>query len=362
MLVLSLYISGCGEKKSEKAKEDKIVIEFNNFEFYKNSNLLEITDFLLEDEEPWLITTTKGLFIKNGNGKFKKINLLDNYSKKSNCLMKDSMGKIYVGTPDGLYESSTGKIFMKHNIGYINDVISDKNGNIWCATRTGLKRLRGKDVKVFKRGKTSIPHDTITCFAKTIVDKQEGGAETIFAGTAQGVVKINGNGTFSVYTGTTYVALMNGGMSERPGNTGMEGNTISKMVFVSNNMAFIGTNKGINKTMGFNSFKTFSGDSDEPAADSSGSIVYRKKSGNSPLLSNFIRTLYFDENKIFIGTKKGINILNIETEEWETIKRGKYGFKGGSVNVIKPVGDGFFVGTTRGISKLTKKVIREEEK
>jgi ligand-binding sensor domain-containing protein len=256
------------------------------------------------------------------------------------------MGKIYAGTSDGLYESATGTSFIRYDIGHVNAIAEDGNGIIWCGTKTGLKKMNGKNVTTYKKSNSTLPHDDVLCLTR-----DSKGA--VWAGTVQGVAELSDAGVVKVYTGSYYEPLMSGGLVVRPGNTAMEGNTISKIIFMGEGEAFVGTNRGLNRTIGFTSFKHFSGDSQEPSKMPDGSLGYKKQAGNSPLLANFIRALEFSpEGKLLIGTRPGISIFDPTTEEWSSITKGELEFPGGAVNVIRSAGKGYFVGTDNGLFQM----------
>lgn len=352
-LTLAILLSaGCGGAPEKKA-QTRIEKGFVEVAFTSDHRKLDIRDFVADGTRAVAVATNQGLFVE-ANGAFRKADL-PGAAGEVTCVFRDRMNKIYAGTPDGLYESSTGAgAYMRHDAGDVTCLLDDATGRIWVGTKTGLKMLRGNELTVHNRGNSQIPHDEVTCLARDA----EG---TLYAGTVQGVAKVNPkDGSIAAYTGTVYVPLMTGGVSVQPGNTGMEGNTISRIVALSGGEFFVGTNRGLTRTAGFSSFKHYSADSKEPAKMADGSIGYEDRKGNSPLLSNFIRALAaLPDGRVAVGTKTGVSILEPKSDAWETLKKGDEGFPATPVNALAPCPGGFLMGTGAGLFRYEVKEVTE---
>jgi hypothetical protein len=122
-------------------------------------------------------------------------------------------------------------------------------------------------------------------------------------------------------TGTSYVPLMTAASPARQHRDG--GHTISRLLATGAGECFVGTNRGLTRTVKFESFKQYSGDSKEPAKLKDGSLGYEDRKGNCPLLSNFIRALErLPDGRIAVGVKTGISILDPRTDAWTTVQKG----------------------------------------
>ena len=337
--------AGCGDAPPPKAAEPKAAFAFSEEAFTPDHRGLDVRDLVVEGGRPVAVATNRGLFIDTGGGMRKAD--LPGAPGEVTCVRRDATGKWYAGTPDGLYESSTGQgAFLKHDLGHVTCLAEDADGRIWAGTKTGLKMLRGRDVTVLNKG-NGMPHDEVICLARDTAEA------ALLAGTVQGVARVKAKEARvdKVFTGTAYVPLMTGGLSEQPGNTGMEGNTISRLLALDGGTLYVATNRGVNRTTtAFEPVKHYSADSDEPAKTKDGGLGYEKRKGNSPLLSNFVRALApLAGGRIAIGVKAGISILDQASDTWTTVTKGDEGFPGGPVNVIRASGDGYFVGTGAGL-------------
>lgn len=350
--LLVALLSGCGGAPPA-APQKRIEKSFLEVPFSSDHRSHEIRDFVVEGTRAVAVATKHGLFLDAG-GTFRRAELPGSDGEIT-CVFRDRMNKFYAGTTDGLYESSTGSgPFLRHDAGHITCIADDESGRIWAGTKTGLKMLRGNEMTVYNRGNSALPHDEVTCLARD-------GEGMLYAGTVQGVARIDKGGQITVYSGTVYVPLMTGGLSVQPGNTAMEGNTISRIVARSGGEFFVGTNRGLARTQGFGQFKHYSGDSKEPAKMADGSLGYEDRKGNSPLLSNFIGALAaLPDGRIAIGTKAGISLLDPASDAWETIRRGDDGFPGGPVLALAPAPGGFFVGTGAGLFRYEVREVEEK--
>lgn len=347
-----ILLSGCGATPEKKA-ETRIEKVFHEVAFVPDHRKYVIFDFIVDGTRAVAVATNRGLYTESG-GAYRKADL-PGAPDEVTCVLRDRMNKIYAGTPDGLYESSTGVgAYMRHDAGHVNCVLDDATGRIWLGTKTGLKMLRGNEITVYNRANSSLPHDEVTCLAR-----DADGA--LYAGTVQGVAKVDPkSAAITVYTGSVYVPLMTGGLSVQPGNTGMEGNTISRILPMANGELFVGTNRGLNRTAGFGSVKHYSADSKEPAKMADGSLGYEDRKGNCPLLSNFIRALAaLPDGRIAIGTKAGVSILTPANDTWETFRKGDEEFPGGPANALFACPGGWFVATGTGLFRYEVKETAE---
>lgn len=99
------------------------------------------------------VYTQNGAFLidikTNKLASFPRRDVIENYSDKYNCMLRDAKGKIYVGTQNGLFclepshdgsEYSCRKIsFLANNC--IRSIVADKSGNIWVGTSWGISRV-----------------------------------------------------------------------------------------------------------------------------------------------------------------------------------------------------------------------------
>lgn len=350
-----VLLTGCGETPPPPEKP-RLIREFVEVPLAPGLERPKVQDLLTEEGTLKAVGTADGLMMPRADGSWELIDLGGRKDRKITCLTSGKSGQLYVGTVDGMYEAGSGRGFLYHDIGHVLSMVTTPDGVIWCGTKVGLRVLRGRDWQVYRKGNSSggvssngLPHDEVRHLA--VDDKGH-----LWAGTVQGVVCFDESGGMKLYTGSTYVPLVTGGLVVQPGNTAMEGNTVTRMICMGEEM-LIATNRGISRTKQFQGFELFSADSQEPAKLADGSLGYRKVKGNCPLVSNFVRDMSISsDGRLLIGAKQGISLYSFADGTWETILPGTLGFTGGAVNVIRPAAEGgFWAGTDRGLQRLVER-------
>jgi AraC-like DNA-binding protein len=98
--------------------------------------------------EPWVV-----LYTQNGAclldtkadtlAAFKPVEIIDEYSDKYNCMLRDTKGNLWVGTQNGLFNAH--KEETERVTGLINNcirsLVMDAQGNIWAGTACGISRI-----------------------------------------------------------------------------------------------------------------------------------------------------------------------------------------------------------------------------
>lgn len=120
-----------------------------------------------------------GVFTQNGafvldtsSDKIAPMNMLETvsqYSRKHNCIHRDRMGRMWIGTQNGLLMEENGSITrLTRKDGLTNtgiqSIVEDADGRLWVATSLGINRItvNGKSLQIFTLGKSDgIPQTDI---------------------------------------------------------------------------------------------------------------------------------------------------------------------------------------------------------
>lgn len=111
----------------------------------------------LIDDEWAAIYTQNGAFLLNYQSDtisaFPHTDIIENYSDKYNCMLKDSDNRLWVGTQNGLFcltptdlSKSTSNIYKCEHIegisnNCIRSLVTDGSGNVWVGTSCGISRI-----------------------------------------------------------------------------------------------------------------------------------------------------------------------------------------------------------------------------
>ncbi|MCR4959534.1 MAG: helix-turn-helix domain-containing protein [Prevotella sp.] len=98
--------------------------------------------------EPWVV-----LYTQNGAclldtkadtlADFKPAEIIDEYSDKYNCMLRDTKGNLWVGTQNGLFNVHTEETERVTGLANncIRSLVMDARGNIWAGTACGISRI-----------------------------------------------------------------------------------------------------------------------------------------------------------------------------------------------------------------------------
>jgi signal transduction histidine kinase/ligand-binding sensor domain-containing protein/AraC-like DNA-binding protein len=214
----------------------------------------------------------------------------------------------------------------------VDYILQDRRGFIWFATWNGLNRYDGYSFKIYKADKkeNSISNNYI----HSICEDLEG---NLWIGTE------NGLNILDVIT-DHFITLIN-----NPSDTNsISGNNITEIVCDKNGIIWVGTyGQGLNKIkrIGNKEFKV---------------ARFKNNPGSSGSLSNdIVNTLYLDkEDNLWIGTNKGLNVLDKETNRFKSYLHNQNPKNSISHNSILSICEDSFgylwTGTWYGLNKINK--------
>ncbi len=352
--VFIIGASGCNTggkntKESGNAANVEVKREYSIINLGSSSNVNNVLSLFTgkdQHNQPGMyIGTMEGVFFYSFDSK-NIVQVVDAESKlkndKINAICQEEGGKLWFGTDSGVYSYNFNSVRF-FDIGETHAIAQSMSGMIWCGTKHGLALYDGaKNFNKFTRKSDNLPNDDILCFG---MDTKE---TSLYAGTRQGLVVISGPGNFSVKSGTSMKPTPGGDLIEEPGNTEMAGNSIFSISVNSKGVMYIGTNMGINRCKNFMNWSIFSADSDMPAKTAAG-IGYKKVKGNSPLVSNWIKSIYIDENDaLWIATTKGLSFFNGDSR-WENYTMSN-GLASNKINAVSGYKTGIFIATAGGLN------------
>ena len=207
------------------------------------------------------------------------------------CIAVDNENKKWIGTPNGLYvfDDRDWAVFSSNLPSQnITTIIFDKSGNAWIATDKGLAKYDQTSLKVFTTSNSGLKGNEITYLFIDSNDK-------LWIGTMY-------NG-ISVYDGSNWIYFDNSNM--KVGNYSLSGliKTISEDINGKIWVSLIGS-------YGWGDLAYFDGNSWHS---------YR----NQYLTFNGVYSLYNYVDKIIVGTRNGLGILN-SNYSFEFSSEGNY--------------------------------------
>ncbi len=295
-----------------------------------------------------LLAVSACLFAQNQQLHFDHLGTENGLSELNpNCILQDSRGFIWIGTADGLnrYDGYKFKVFrndakdttsIANN--YIQDIIEDKDGNIWIATVGGGLNKFDRITNRFYRyrhnakDKASISSDfisgvTIDRSGKIWVGTQKNGLNLFDPQTGKSVHFVNSNNPKSIsdneiakvyrdHNNNIWVGTVNSGLSLfdsknnnfvnfkhiRGGKTSLSGNKITAIFEDSSHRLWIGTQGD-----GLNLFNSNTGRFTHFLND---------PHNHNSLVNNSIQSIAEDdEHNLWIGTENGG--LSVYNPAWE---------------------------------------------
>lgn len=335
--------SGGGQRNAERKRE------LTKINLGASQNANNITSLFIgknQNNQPGLfIGTMEGVYFYSFSSK-NIVQIVDAESKlkaeKIYAICQEDGGKLWFGAESGVYSYNFNSVRM-FDIGKTSALVQSNSGMIWAGTQYGLALYDGsKNFNKFTRKADNLPNDDVLCFGK---DTREA---TFYAGTRQGAIVISGPGSFATKSGTSMKPTPSGDLIEEPGNTEMAGNSIYAIALNSNGVMYIGTNMGLNRCKNFSNWSVFSADSEIPTKTASG-LGYKKVKGNSPLISNWIKSIYIDEtDALWIATTKGLSYFNGDTK-WENYTMSE-GLASNTVNAVIGHKTAIFIATAGGLN------------
>lgn len=210
------------------------------------------------------------------NGQWVKSEEATSGSLAINDIITDKKGNIWFATWNKgitMFDSKKWTNFHRENSNLAdNSVISlglDNKGNVWAGTYRGLSVYDGKSWKSFTRDNSDLPNNDVYALAKAKSNR-------MWVGTCGGLVLLDSNRVYHVFN--TY-------------NSSIPSNTILTVLEDESGNVWIGTNKGLTKYDGTNWF------------------TYTME--NSNILEDHVQTLKIYNNKLYIGTSLGLSILEL---------------------------------------------------
>lgn len=364
--VFVIGVSGCGSGKNagsssagQQNAERKRELTKINLGASQNANtVMALVKGKNQNNQPGLfIGTMEGVYFYSFSSK-NIVQIVDAESKlkaeKIYSICQEDGGKLWFGAESGVYSYNFNSVRL-FDIGRTNALVQSNSGMIWAGTQYGLALYDGsKSFNKFTRKSDNLPNDDLLCFGK---DTKEA---TFYAGTRQGAIVVDGPGNFSTKSGTSMKPTPSGDLIEEPGNTEMAGNSIYAIAMNSNGVMYIGTNMGVNRCKNFSNWSVFSADSEVPAKTASG-LGYKKVKGNSPLISNWIKSIYIDEaDSLWIATTKGLSYFNGDNK-WENYTMSE-GLASNTVNAVTGEKTAIFIATAGGLNVLDYPEVKAEPK
>jgi ligand-binding sensor domain-containing protein len=356
--------SGCGGGKKagqEGSKSVELKRELTKINLGSSANANNVLSLApgknQNNQRGVYIGTMEGVYFYSFESK-NIVQIVDAESKlkaeKIYSICQEDGGKLWFGSESGVYSYNFNSVRF-FDIGKTNALAQSMSGMIWAGTQYGLALYDGsKNFNKFTRKSDNLPNDDVISFG---MDTRE---SVLYAGTRQGAVVISGPGNFSIKSGTSMKPTPSGDLIEEPGNTEMAGNSIYAIAINSNGVMYIGTNMGVNRCKNFSNWSVFSADADVPAKTASG-IGYKKVKGNSPLISNWIKSIYIDEqDALWIATTKGLSYFNGDSK-WENFTMSE-GLASNTVNAVAGYKTAVFIATAGGLNVSDYPEVKAEQK
>ena len=315
-----------------------------NYSYYnddKRTPYYNINSILITEDETIVMGTSNGLYYYNEeNDSFKRIlenkNILT--SQDIIDIKEDSENNIWIATDTGInkVDKKNKRIYKyesnKENSssGYkINSLMCDNGGNLWISTyENGIKKLNIKTNKIItykfdENNKFSIPSNGV----RYMIQDKYG---TIWIATEKGLSKYIKDDKFITYTNKSY------------DNNSLINDTVYTIIEDSTGLIWVGTYTGISIFDPTEHIKQYKND---PLDKNS-------------LSNNVIHGIYEDEEGLlWVGTRdKGVNIINMKENEFNYINEGNsnYDLSSDSIKVITGKGNRVWIGTRNGVNEVDK--------
>ena len=294
-----------------------------------------------KNENIW-VGTDKGLV------KFdKNLNKIKDYSKEVKSseiyrIKSDNNDNIWVCTSDnGLFKISKDDTVTQYTSGNstkslpsnsVRDILIDFKNNIWVCTDNGISKLNLND-ETFHTYK-SMPNDFNSLRNNETFCFLEDTNGLIWVGTYNGISRFNSNNNFNYFK---IDPLSENGLSS----------SMIHGIYENNDVLWIGTsNDGLN------------------VIDRSTNSVYLLTAENSYLADNNIEDITGYDDKVFIGTNNGLNVVSISSTSYYSPLTETYTTKDGlPSNKIRALfvddKNYLWIGTNKGLAILnpeTKKI------
>lgn len=253
-------------------------------------------------------------------------------------IKEDTENNVWIATDNGLnkvdkknkriykYESNQGNSANGYKI---NAIMCDNKGNLWISTyESGINKLNIKTnksvtYKFDENNKFSIPSNGI----RDMIQDKDG---NVWISTEKGLSKYIKDDKFITYTNKSY------------DNNSLVNDTVYTVMEDSTGLIWVGTYTGISIFDPTEHIKQYKND---PLDKNS-------------LSNNVIHGIYEDEEGLlWIGTRdKGVNIINMEKNEFNHINEGKsdYDLSNDSVKVITGKDNKVWIGTRNGVNEVDK--------
>ncbi len=232
------------------------------------------------------------------------------------CLHTDKKGVVWIGTNyGGLWTYDKNNFVMIKGSAYhgINDIEEDEHGTIWIATPGGCFYVENGLLKRL---------DEFNAFSSSVVAV---GRDSLMIGTQDGIIlavnkkivknfKLDAVRTSAVFCLINYKGMMIIGTDDRglfvwnktDGNVknysvkeGLNSNTIYSLVTDDKGVVWVGTGRGVDRFLFDDKSKSFG--------------VTGNGSPQNPILESNQNAALFTDNKVWIGTTKGVVVYDVNT-------------------------------------------------
>lgn len=319
---------------------EKITNYFNGKES-GNLSHNNIGDILMTKGGEIIVGTSDGLNLYNPKeDKFERIlggkeDLSSQYIRE---LEEDEHGNIWIGTKSGVDKLNTkNKKVYKYSIGEdVNETIKDDiyallydDGYMWIGTfKEGLNKINIETNEIKKY--IHDPNDSKSIPSNFIREVYKDSNDTLWVGTDRGLSRINEGKEFITYK------------NESTNYNSVSQDNVFDIIEDKSGLIWVGTYSGIS------------------IFDPQNRIIHYKNNPNNKnsLSENIVHGIYEDEDELlWVGTRsKGINIINRKNGDVSHLNRENtnYTLSDNSINDITGKEDKIYIGTRSGLNIIDK--------
>ncbi|MFC1745381.1 two-component regulator propeller domain-containing protein [Candidatus Riflebacteria bacterium] len=307
-LFIFIFISGCGKKKTGKIQAKNILPKISIWRTQDGLSSNKINCIARFDGKIW-VGTDRGLNIIDKNG---KVEVISKRNKRG--LPSDKINKFLIDVKSLLIATENGLLIVKNKKWFpaggrpIKDLYSFA-GKIYCGTASGVSIYNFSSWSHNTLERFKFPHRSV----QTISGDGQG---YFFLGFPNGFAITDLKSEGRIFQGRQMRISLDGIWSylpARPASCNLLDNNIGD-IFYLNKEIWLAHKIGLS-IFNLNFWKNFTGDRVEEVIIS-GKLKRVQKPGNSGLLGSKIRDLVLHNKKIFIGSDKGLSILDPEKNSW----------------------------------------------
>ena len=247
----------------------------------------------------------------------------DNFNNIWVCTLGNGLFKISNENNITQYVSDSTQYSLPDNT--VRDVLIDSKNKMWVCTSNGISKFNSEKNTFYTY--KSLPYDKSSLINNETFCFLEDSSGLIWIGTYGGISRFNPNSNFRYFT--SYPANGNG----------VNGYMIHG-IYEDNNLVWLGTNNnGIN------------------VVDKNGHEMYSLTTENSNLMDNSIQDITGDDNRVYIGTNGGLNVVETSPNSTSSVIVESYSTDDGlPSNKIRSLyvdkNEYLWIGTNNGLAIL----------